>query len=157
MNPQAFQAIVTAPGFRVGVRVAGERLCELVFLPPGEEAAASHPLAAEAERQVRAYLADPGFVFDLPLAPRGTPFQRAVWRKIAEIPLGRTRSYGELAAELGSAARAVGQACGRNPYPLVVPCHRVIAAGGDLGGFANARDGYLLHTKRWLLQHEAAL
>ena len=157
MSPQAFQAIVTAPGFCVGVRVAGEHLCELVFLPPGEEAAASHPLAAEAARQVRAYLADPGFVFDLPLAPGDTPFQRAVWRKIAEIPLGRTRSYGELAAELGSAARAVGQACGRNPHPLVVPCHRVIAAGGGLGGFANARDGYLLHTKRWLLRHEAAL
>jgi methylated-DNA-[protein]-cysteine S-methyltransferase len=157
VSPQAFQAIVAAPGFRVGMRVAGDYLCELVFLPPGAETAASHPLAAEAARQVRAYLADPGFAFDLPLSPRGTPFQRAVWRKIAEIPPGRTRSYGELAAELGSAPRAVGQACGKNPYPLVVPCHRVISATGGLGGFANARDGYLLHTKRWLLRHEAAL
>ena len=75
--------------------------------------------------------------------------------KISAIEAGRTRSYGELARELRSAARAVGQACGANPLPLVVPCHRVLAAGG-IGGFAHSEGGFLLEVKRWLLAHEGA-
>ena len=111
-------------------------------------------LAREAVRQLRAWLADGRFEFALPLAPAGTPFQRRVWAGIAAIPAGQTRSYGELAATLGSGPRAVGNACGANPYPLVVPCHRVVAAGGGLGGFARQRGGFLLQVKSWLLQHE---
>lgn len=75
---------------------------------------------------------------------------------IAAIPRGRTATYGELATSLGSAPRAVGQACGANPFPLIVPCHRVTSAAG-LGGFANAREGWLLEVKRWLLAFEGAL
>jgi methylated-DNA-[protein]-cysteine S-methyltransferase len=101
-----------------------------------------------------AYLADPTFTFGLPLRPAGTFFQRRVWGEIAAIPLGETETYGALAKNLKNAPRAVGQACGANPYPLVVPCHRVIAAGGGLGGFNRHGGGFLLEVKRWLLTHE---
>ena len=98
----------------------------------------------------------PAFNFGLPLRPSGTAFQRRVWAQIAAIPNGQTHTYGELAKALKNAPRAVGQACGANPYPLVVPCHRVVATGGGLGGFARERGGFLLDVKRWLLKHEGS-
>jgi methylated-DNA-[protein]-cysteine S-methyltransferase len=87
--------------------------------------------------------------FDLPLAPAGTPFEQRVWAALRAIPYGRTRTYGEIARELGSSARAVGRANGRNPISIIVPCHRVIGADGDLTGYAGG-----LETKRALLAHE---
>ena len=113
-------------------------------------------MAKEAVRQLRAYLKDPRFQFSLPLQPQGTHFQRRVWAGIAAIPAGATRTYGEVAAAIGSGPRAVGNACGANPYPLVVPCHRVVAAHQGLGGFARQRGGFLLDVKRWLLAHEGS-
>jgi len=102
-----------------------------------------------------AYFQDPSRRIDVRCKLSGTPFQRRVWRLIAAIPPGTTRTYGELATALGSSARAVGGACRANPCPLVVPCHRVVARHG-LGGFAGDRGGRLLDIKRWLLSHEAA-
>jgi methylated-DNA-[protein]-cysteine S-methyltransferase len=102
---------------------------------------------------VAAYFDDPSRHIALPTRCRGTDFQRRVWQAIAAIPPGATRTYGELAQALGSAARAVGGACRANPCPLVVPCHRVVARTG-LGGFAGDRDGRLLEIKRRLLAHE---
>jgi methylated-DNA-[protein]-cysteine S-methyltransferase len=99
------------------------------------------------------YFEDARWRFDLPLEMRGTPFQRRVWQALRRIPSGSTRSYGELARELGSSARAVGGACRRNPIPIVVPCHRVIAAAG-VGGFMGQRGGEALVIKQWLLDHE---
>ena len=146
-----------APFGLLGVRTTGDRLAEIVFLRPGGAAVAPRDgIAERACAQVERYLADPEFRFDLPLAPRGTPFQRRVWSQISAIAAGRTRSYGEIARDLESAARAVGQACGANPLPLVVPCHRVLAAGG-IGGFAHHEKGFHLSVKRWLLAHEGAL
>lgn len=150
----AFQAIVAAPGFCLGVRCYDDEVVALAFLPPGPEVAPDNALAAEVDRQLRAYLADPEFVFSLPLRPAGTRFQRRVWGQIAAIPGRETRTYGDLAHLLKTAPRAVGQACGANPYPVVVPCHRVVAAGGGLGGFARQGGGFLLDVKRWLLAHE---
>ncbi len=139
----------------MGVRISSDAISELVFLPEAGSGGpdAIHPLAREACRQILAYQRDAGFRFDLPLLLGGTEFQRRVWQAIAAVPRGRTRRYGEMARELGSSARAVGQACGANALPLVIPCHRVVAAGG-IGGFAHHRDGYLLQAKRWLLAHE---
>ncbi|QKS30021.1 MAG: methylated-DNA--[protein]-cysteine S-methyltransferase [Candidatus Accumulibacter similis] len=154
-DPSPWQAVIAAQGFRLGVRCDDAALQGIVFLPPGPAQAPANALAAEAARQLAAYLADAEYVFALPLQPTGTPFQRRVWQQIAAIPVHQTRSYGDIARELRSAARAVGQACGRNPYPVVVPCHRVLAAAGGLGGFVRQRDGYLLDVKRWLLAHEA--
>ena len=112
---------------------------------------AETPLLLRAAEQIQAYFAGRRTVFDLPLAPPGTPFQRRVWQALAAIPYGRTRSYGELAAELGTAPRALGGACGRNPIPVVIPCHRVLAADRRLGGYSGL-DG--IDTKRFLLTLE---
>jgi methylated-DNA-[protein]-cysteine S-methyltransferase len=106
-----------------------------------------------AARQIEEYFARRRHSFDLPLAPAATPFQSRLRAAMCAIPFGETRSYAELARVVGSAPRAVGQGCGRNPLPLLVPCHRVIAASGRLGGFS-AGDG--VATKQRLLQHESA-
>jgi methylated-DNA-[protein]-cysteine S-methyltransferase len=132
-----------------------DRVVEIRYLPllhPNVPAA--NPLAACAAVQLERYRQDPDARFDLPLAVEGTPLQRAVWDAMCAIPRGRTRSYGELAQELGADARAIGQACGDNRLPIVIPCHRVVAANG-IGGFGHSRRGYLLEAKRWLLMHEA--
>lgn len=156
-EPGDFAAVVAAPAFCLGLRCHAGALCAVEFLPAGTpERRAATPLACRAEAALRAYLRDPASPFDLPLAPGGSDFRRRVWAAIAAIPPGRTRRYGDIARELGSSARAVGQACGDNPVPVVVPCHRVVAATG-IGGFAHARDGRLLSAKRWLLEHESAL
>lgn len=110
------------------------------------------PLLAEAERQLAAYFTGRLIRFELPLMPKGSPFARRVWRAMQEIPYGETRSYGELAHAVGSAPRAVGGACGRNPIPIVVPCHRVLARAG-LGGYSGAGG---LATKSALLALEGA-
>ncbi len=155
---KTYQAIVAAPGFALGVQCDDDEITGIDFLEPRPELAATTPLAAEAVRQLEAYIADPSFTFGLPLRPAGTTFQRRVWEQIAAIPTGRTDTYGQLAKYLNNAPRAVGQACGANPYPLVVPCHRVVATCGTgdrkLGGFARERGGFLLDVKRWLLTHE---
>ncbi len=150
-----FQAQLATPFGIVGVRTEGDALAEIVYLP--RSAGARAPANALAERacaQIEKYIADPDYRFELPLKPLGTAFQRRVWEQIAAVPLGETRTYGELARRLRSAPRAVGQACGTNYFPLVIPCHRVVAANG-LGGFAHNSSGYLIEVKRWLLAHEA--
>lgn len=155
-----YDAIVKAPFGAIGIRVGEEAVFGLDFLPPGSALlTAEKELASMAAQQVLHYLAQPDYHFDLPLAQQGTVYQRRVWQAIAAIPLGKTASYGELALQLASAPRAVGQACGANPFPLVIPCHRVISASGGLGGFAGQHDSrhYLLEAKRWLLSHEGVL
>lgn len=158
-----FNLIFPLPEGAVGVRTdaAGSALTLIEYLPAQAARAPDNALAREAEQQLRAWLADADFRFDLPLATAGTAFQRRVWAQISAVPRGATRTYGDLARELGSAARAVGQACGANPFPIVVPCHRVVAAqrafNGGLGGFAHAREGWLIAIKHWLLRHERVL
>jgi len=154
MNDAHWDAVLSAPTFSLGIRCDANAITAIEFLEPRGEIKPATPLAREAVRQLRAWLKDPAFEFSLPLAPAGTDFQRRVWQQIAAIPPSQTRSYGELARALHSAPRPVGGACGANPYPLVIPCHRVVASGGGLGGFARARGGFLLDVKRWLLDHE---
>ncbi len=151
---KTYQAIVTAPGFCIGVQCDDSEIFGVAFLDPRDESPPANALAAEAVRQLHAYLADADCGFSLPLRAAGTEFQRRVWEQIASIPPHQTRTYADLARKLQNAPRAVGQACGANPYPVVVPCHRVVASGGGLGGFAHQREGFLLDVKRWLLAHE---
>ncbi len=151
-----FSAIVEAPFGAIGVRTEAGDVKELVYLPSSFDAkAATDPLAERAARQIAQYLDDPDFRFDLPLAQVGTAYQHKVWKTIAAIPRGDVLTYGEVAKLIRSAPRAVGQACGANWFPLVIPCHRVTAAGG-LGGFSHHDDetGFHLGVKRWLLRHE---
>lgn len=149
-----FQAIIPAPFGALGVVCDEQSIREIRFLPPGTDArAATSALAERASSQLQAWLDAPHNRFDLPLRPAGTAFQRRVWAAICNIPTGDVQTYGHIARELASAAQAVGQACGANPFPIVVPCHRVVARHA-LGGFAGHRDGFLIKTKQWLLQHE---
>jgi len=130
-----------------------------IDLPPAGEPEStwveeSTPILAEVVRQLTEYFAGDRRTFDLPLEPEGTDFQLSVWKVLRAIPFGQTISYGEQARRLGDAnkARAVGSANGRNPLPIVVPCHRVVGADGSLTGFSGGVD-----AKRWLLEHEGSL
>ncbi|MGB2818561.1 MAG: methylated-DNA--[protein]-cysteine S-methyltransferase [Burkholderiaceae bacterium] len=150
-----YVAVAALPCAAVGIRVIGDAICEICFLPAGTPTRpAAIPVATRACEQIQAYLDDPARTIDLPLAVEGSEFQRRVWDAICRIPSGTTRTYGELAKELGSTARAVGQACGDNALPLAIPCHRVVAASG-IGGFAHRTDNDMLNVKRWLLAHES--
>lgn len=149
-----YQAVFSLPCTRLGIRVDANALLALDFLPL--EMPARPPATQIAQlvwEELSAYLADPGHVFKLPLQMGGTPFQLRVWQQIAAIPAGQTSTYGDLAVALQSAPRAVGNACGANPIPLVVPCHRVVGKSG-LGGFNRQQTNLTLDIKRWLLRHE---
>lgn len=124
-----------------------------VDLDPEATEAIRGELPVAITEQLGAYFEDGTRRFDLPLNLRGTAFQQRVWRALQAIPPGRTATYGQLAKRLGSSARAVGGACRANPCPILVPCHRVVAANG-LGGFAGDTSGRKVAVKRWLLRHE---
>ena len=153
-----YHARIKAPFGILGVRVEDERISQIVFLPKSlTTLAPQSKLAEKAVTQINRYLDDPEFRFKLPMKEVGTDFQRRVWGAISSIPSGRTLSYGAIARQIRTGPRAVGQACGANWFPLVIPCHRVVASGG-LGGFGNQdtdEQGFHLSIKRWLLQHEA--
>ncbi|HZO01736.1 MAG TPA: methylated-DNA--[protein]-cysteine S-methyltransferase [Burkholderiales bacterium] len=150
-----YDVIIEFPKFNVGVKTREERVVEIRYLPYSVEAfPANNPLAERAAKQLERYRDDPDATFDLPLLVEGSALQRGVWDAMCAIPRGKTRTYGELAKELGADARAIGQCCGDNKLPIVIPCHRVVAADG-IGGFGHATGGYLLEAKRWLLMHEA--
>jgi len=118
-----------------------------------------HPLpdsisaVVEIQIQLSRYFADPHHDFDFRLAMRGTVFFRRVWQRLLDIPVGRVMTYGQLAAGLATSPRAVASACRANPYPVIVPCHRVVAKSG-LGGYCGQIHGPMLAIKRWLLKHE---
>ena len=153
-----FDAVLPAPFGKVGVRVDGAQVREIVYLPDSfADIAPATALTRHVATQLAAYYDHPDFVFDLPLATRGTDFQRKVWDAICAVPRGGLTTYGTIAKSLQSMPRAVGQACGQNWFPIVIPCHRVVAANG-LGGFAHhGEEGFHLGVKRWLLRHEGAM
>jgi methylated-DNA-[protein]-cysteine S-methyltransferase len=148
-----YDAVIASPLGHLGIE-ARAALTNIDFVSARTPLAAPRtPLARRVCAQLQAYFADPRARFDLPLVAAGSAFQQQVWRALRRIPSGQARSYGELAKRLKSAARAVGGACRANPIPIVVPCHRVVAASG-LGGFMGATGGRALRIKRWLLAHE---
>lgn len=150
-------AVLASPVGPLGVRIEGGCVRAIDFLPPATPICPPHgALARRVAAQLAAYFDDPHQRFDLPLCAEGTPYRQRVWAAIRAIPPGSTRTYGELARQLGSSPRAVGQAAGDNPLPIVVPCHRVVGRQG-LGGFAHASDGHTVDIKRWLLRHEGIL
>jgi methylated-DNA-[protein]-cysteine S-methyltransferase len=125
-----------------GLYLDGARYAESA--PAGEQS--DDELLEEAARQLKEYFAGERTVFSLPVAPVGTEFQRSVWRQLAAIPYGETRSYGQIAAAVGrpSASRAVGAANGHNPISIIVPCHRVVGSTGKLTGYAGGLDRKVL-------------
>jgi methylated-DNA-[protein]-cysteine S-methyltransferase len=150
-----WEAVIEFPKMKVGVVTREGRVAGIRYLPlAAESRAPENELAERAARQIERYREDPDARFDLPLLVEGTEFQRRVWDVMCAIPRGRTLTYGEIARRLDAEARAVGQACGDNRLPIVIPCHRVVAADG-IGGFSHSTGGYLLEAKRWLLMHES--
>lgn len=154
-SPFPYQAQLRTPFGVLGIHCTEESLIGITFLAPDSTAQPPrNALAYEVCAQLTAYFADADFQFDLPLKLSGTPHQLKVWQAMCDIPRGQVRTYGELAALLHSSPRAVGQACGNNPIPVVIPCHRVVSKAG-LGGFMHRADNGALDIKRWLLTHEA--
>ncbi len=148
-------ARIAAPFGVLGIRIEENCLSRIDFLPPAEPLfEPANPLAKEVLDQLNAYLSDANFMFDIPIRLSGTPFQMKVWGEIAKIPSGKTLHYGDISKCLSSSPRAVGQACGSNPIPIVIPCHRVVSAKG-LGGFMHKGEGLPLSIKRWLIEHES--
>ena len=149
-----YQAKFKIPCAVLGIRITADRLTGIEFLPLSTRAfAPSNALACEVLKQITAYVRDPDFYFDLPVSLSGTEHQMRVWQALRDIPRGAARTYGALAHQLGSSPRAVGRACGDNPIPLVLPCHRVVATNGP-GGFMHHASGAPLAIKDWLLRHE---
>jgi methylated-DNA-[protein]-cysteine S-methyltransferase len=151
---EGYDAVIAAPFGRLGIH-AQEALTSIDFVSNRIPLLSPRTLLARKVcALLKAYFANPNTHFDVPLAPGGTDFQQRAWRALRRIPSGTARTYGELAHTLKSAPRAVGGACRANPIPIVVPCHRVVAANGP-GGFMGATRGRALDIKRWLLVHES--
>jgi methylated-DNA-[protein]-cysteine S-methyltransferase len=146
---------IPSPIGTLTIAEAGDAIVAIGWKDAGNDppAGKGSALLAEAVAQLDAYFAGRLTRFDLPLAPQGSPFETRVWMAMRDIPYGETRCYGDLAATIGSAPRAVGRACGRNPIPVVIPCHRVLARTG-LGGYSGTGG---LVTKRHLLALERAV
>jgi len=146
---------VESPVGRLSLEADGEALTGVRWASAGERGRDKpSPVLKEAGRQLERYFAGRLKAFDLPLAARGTDFQKSVWKMMREIPYGETATYGGMAMALGSGPRAVGMACGRNPIPIIVPCHRVLGSGGKEGGFSGGQG---LPTKRKLLAIEGVV
>ncbi len=153
-NELPFSALFQAPLAWLGLRVKDELPSEIEMLAhPPAVVSPPHPATRELMAQLTAYFEEPDWRFDLPLALSGTPFQQKVWRALRDIPPGAPLTYGELARQLGTSPRAVGNACRANPLPIVIPCHRVIGRHG-LTGYMGSRGQTLIY-KQWLLAHEA--
>lgn len=149
-----YQAKLSAPFGMLGIRCDKDALTGIDFLPADDKPQrAISPLAERVCEQLLRYFENPGAQFSIPLRLTATPHQQRVWQAMLAIPRGETRSYGELAAELHSSAQAVGQACGANPVPIIIPCHRVVGRV-SLGGFIKSTGDTQLDIKRWLLNHE---
>lgn len=158
----AFACVLSAPFAALGVHLDAGVLSALTFLPADTPLSAPRDAAArQVAAELSAYFSNPAHTFNVPVSLAGTPFRLKVWQALRDIPSGKTLSYGELARLIGSAPRAVGQALGDNPIPIIIPCHRIVASGGtqrgNLGGFNHQRKGFSLDIKRWLLNHEHSL
>lgn len=149
-----YQAKIQIPCAVLGIRTVDETLSGVEFLPLQATLQAPNDAFTRLVcQQIAAYLRDPDFSFDVPLHLSGTPHQSKVWQALRAIPHGQAQTYGALALQLGSSPRAVGGACGDNPIPLFIPCHRVVAQK-NTGGFMHRASGAPLDIKQWLLQHE---
>lgn len=156
MRTSVYQAKLNATLVTLGIRIEDEALVGIDFLPPDEPSQAPRAeLAEKVCEQLRRYFRDGRFEFDLPIKLSGTPHQLKVWRAMQRIPTGQVVTYGAIAEKIRSSPRAVGRACGDNPIPIVVPCHRVVAKNGT-GGFMHNATGAPIDIKRWLLALEAA-
>jgi len=145
--------VIGTPVGRLFIAVENNQLIKLELNSEQQLKLPSSDFAKVVSQQIQSYFNDAKFQFNLPLKQKGTEHQLKVWQALSNIPSGDVLTYGQLAKKIGSSARAVGNACRNNPLPLVVPCHRVVAAS-DIGGFSGEKQGVFLGIKRDLLNHE---
>jgi methylated-DNA-[protein]-cysteine S-methyltransferase len=150
---ETHERFVSSPVGALRLVAGGDALIRLAFagdVAPSERV--PHPVLDRMERELAEYFEGTRTVFEVPLAPKGTPFQLAVWKALDAIPFGELRSYKDVAVAIGrpTACRAVGAANGQNPIAIVLPCHRVIGSSGDLTGYGGG-----MPRKKWLLAHES--
>lgn len=152
------QVVITTPFTRMALIFEAGILCSVDFMAQQELRAPKSEQARKACQQIDGYCKKqlPDLAFDIELQAQGTAFQKTVWQALRRIPAGQVLSYGELAQQLNTSARAVGGACRANPVPLIIPCHRIVARDG-VGGFAGSAEGSLVNIKRRLLEHEGVL
>lgn len=149
-----YQATISSPIGKIGIRSTSEHLLGIDYLSSNEPLIKPKTIVAkETVEQILCYFADPEFSFDIPFNLNVTPFQKTVLQALLKIPVGETRSYLRLANLLETKPRLVGNACRKNPIPIIIPCHRIVATTG-IGGYSGALKGPLIEIKRWLLQHE---
>ena len=157
MRADSFDIVMDAPPGRLGIRLQDNRVSAIDYVTRRTRLRSPvTPFARHVARSLVAWFRDAASPLGLPVSLEGTAFQQRVWAALQSIPQGEVRTYGELASELGSGARAVGNACRHNPVPVIVPCHRVVAASGA-GGYGGRTGGAVLERKLWLLRHEGIL
>ena len=149
-----FQTIFNAPFGPIRLHADEYGLQQIELFPkPSNIANRSSTILQQLEQQLTIYFSNAQIQWDISLPTKGTDFQQKVWRFMQAIPVGETRSYGEVAKALNSSAQAVGNACRANYFPIVIPCHRIVSQSG-LGGFAGQTEGNEITVKQWLLNHE---
>ena len=149
-----YDCVLNSPLGSLGIRYRDNRVIRLDYVDPAVPLkAATTAFGRQVALQLQAFFTHPGHRFTLPLDMQGTAFQCRVWEALTQIAPGETLTYGGLADRLGSGARAVGNACRRNPVSIIVPCHRVVGAAG-IGGYSGRTDGREIDRKQWLLDHE---
>ena len=151
-----YDAVIKTPVGKVGIRTDDGSITDVDFFVADRVKDASRSVSGAAVKWLHQYFEDATTSVDLPLLLRGTAFQCRVWSELQKIAPGEVLTYKQLADRLGSAPRAVGQACRNNPCPIIVPCHRVISSAG-IGGFAGETEGQKISVKRWLLRHEGVV
>ena len=151
-SAETASTIVASPFGNLRLVASGGALTAVAWTDAAPSGATNDPILQAAAEQLARYFDDSRHAFDLPLQPKGDAFERAVWRAMCAIPSGENATYGAIGLATDKPARAVGGACGRNPIPIIIPCHRVIVAGGGLVGYSG---GGGIETKRRLLDHES--
>lgn len=152
-KPQV-NCVIASPIGNLGLVFEDGRLINIQFLPQTvSRVAAKTPEALLLVKQLKSFFSQSKFRIKFPLKLFGTPLQKRIWQALQKIPVGKTLTYGELAERIGTSPRVIGNACRRNPIPIIIPCHRVVAAKG-VGGFCGKAGGRLLEIKKWLLAHE---
>lgn len=152
-NPVTENFVIDSPVGRLQIKVEDQLLMNIELNSQIDLKVAQTSFGKIVALQLKSYFEKAKFKFDLPLEQVGTAHQLKVWAALRQIPAGSVLTYGQLAEKIGSSARAIGNACRNNPLPIVVPCHRIVAAS-DIGGFSGAKQGVLLEIKRHLLNHE---
>ncbi len=151
----SYQAVLSSPIGKIGIRSSERELLGIDYLT--DDFALIKPknsIAKETVEQLLCYFADPTYTFDIPLSLNVSAFQKTVLESLKQIPIGATQSYATLAKNLKTSPRPIGSACRKNPVPIIIPCHRIVAEK-DIGGYSGDKHGRMIEIKRWLLQHEA--